>query len=170
MGSLKSLFTLGALGVAAVTAAPEPKPKSPSCPAAGLPPYHPFVIEGGWDPVKVDVALRKDVNATLEAGYNVQIVWAGPGWPQEDFAKYLKGTKWDVTGIGFGMRASTIAEVVTLFEGEVFLFHQKTPNVPTVFNRGPDSLLWSVQRRFPLSSDCKGKPGKLIGYNELCDS
>ncbi|CAH0020008.1 unnamed protein product [Clonostachys rhizophaga] len=68
MGSLKSLFTLGALGVAAVTAAPEPKPKSPSCPVAGLPPYHSFVVEEGWDPVKVDIALRKDVNATLEAG------------------------------------------------------------------------------------------------------
>lgn len=81
------------------------------------------------------------------------------------------------------MRASTIAEVITLFEGmlqvhgetnigytdELFLFRQKTPNVPTVFNRGPDSLLWSVQRRFPLSSDCKGKPGKLIVCHPFLD-
>jgi hypothetical protein len=49
------------------------------------------------------------------------------------------------------------------FPDTLTLFRDKTPKkAPVVFNRGPDSLLWSVQRRFPLSSDCAGKPGKLI--------
>ena len=38
----------------------------------GLPPYHPLVKAMGFDPAKVDGALRADAANILKAGYNLK--------------------------------------------------------------------------------------------------
>lgn len=39
---------------------------------SGLPPYHPLVIQQGFDPAVVDRALRADAAHILAAGYNLK--------------------------------------------------------------------------------------------------
>ncbi|CAF9924867.1 MAG: hypothetical protein GOMPHAMPRED_003748 [Gomphillus americanus] len=81
------------------------------------------------------------------------------------------GVEFDATAIGFGIRGSTMPVVVERFERLVEMYQQKAPNARRIFNYSPDSTLWSVAHRFPLEEDCEAakKPGKLLGYEEICD-
>ncbi|KAM0809510.1 putative 1,3-beta-glucanosyltransferase [Seiridium cardinale] len=128
----------------------------------GLPSYHPLVVKQGWDPVEVDLGIIGDTRAMIEAGYNVKLVVAGPEQDIGMIRNALNGTRWDVTGVGYGVRPATIPEIVTRFEDLLQLFKEETPEARTVFNIGPTSLLWSVQRRFPLKSTCAARPGKYL--------
>ena len=110
----------------------------------GLPPYHPLVIEQGWDPARVEAGLRKDADSLVKAGYNVHstyfshllrqrladrcpflsgiVVWAGPEVCIDTMEKRMAsaGVEYDLVGIGFGIRGTTIEALVERFEGEWF--------------------------------------------------
>ena len=40
------------------------------------------------------------------------------------------------------------------------LYRHKAPFVPIVFDHSPDSALWAIQQKWPLSSNCSNSPGK----------
>jgi len=40
-----------------------------------------------------------------------------------------------------------------------------TPDAFIYFNYMPNTTLWAIQRRFPLSSDCADSPGKDLVRN-----
>ena len=77
----------------------------------------------------------------------------------KETAKRMKGKQWDITGIGFGQRASNNTKVIKKFEDNLMLFREQGPSSPTVFNYNPFTFLWSVQRYAPLESDCADSPG-----------
>lgn len=40
------------------------------------------------------------------------------------------------------------------------LYRRKAPLVPIVFDHSPDSALWAIEEKWPLSSNCTNSPGK----------
>ncbi|CAH0038751.1 unnamed protein product [Clonostachys solani] len=166
---LKSL-----IGFGLITAASAKYPENPGCGDinvlyTGLPAYHPYVVEQGWDPSMVDASIRSDTQNLINAGYNTRIVLMGPEEDISQMEARFKDVEFHVTGIGYGMRPSKIPEVITRFEDNVFLFNRLVPDTPTVYNYNPNTFLWSVERRFPIKEDCSKKPGKDLGYVEICD-
>ncbi|KAI9150884.1 hypothetical protein HJFPF1_10661 [Paramyrothecium foliicola] len=135
----------------------------------GLPPYHKDVIAQGYDPAAVAAAIKNSTIEMIEAGYNVRIVLAGPEQDMSLTANRMKGRRWPLTGIGYGLRAAKSEELITQFEDQLILFRKQGPNSITVFNYDPSSFLWSLQRRLPLASDCVGSPGKDLGTYIFCD-
>ncbi|KAI5918515.1 hypothetical protein F4810DRAFT_570681 [Camillea tinctor] len=134
----------------------------------GLPGTHNLVAAQGWDVEQVDRKIRKGHQDMINAGYNVRTVLFGPEQNIDDLAREMDGINWGITGVGFGVRGSTLEELIVEFEDILMTFRQKALDSPTVFNYNPDSFLWSIQRRAPLSSDCAGSPGKNLGYVEIC--
>ncbi|SCO17204.1 uncharacterized protein FFE2_13751 [Fusarium fujikuroi] len=84
-------------------------------------------------------------------------------------SKHMKDVHWHVAGVGFGVRGSQILDVITLFEETLDIYREEAPDAKLVFNYNPLTFLWSVKRYFPLSSDCKDRPGKDLGYITICD-
>ncbi|KAH7311491.1 hypothetical protein B0I35DRAFT_438176 [Stachybotrys elegans] len=140
----------------------------------GFPPYHPLVIDQGWDPVRVEYGLRNNTVAMVNAGYNVHVVWAGTEVPIPTLEDRLaeSGVDFDLLGIGYGIRGATLPPVVERLEDLIDMYHRKLPSTPIVFNYNPESFMWSLNHRLPMREDCEAakKPGKLIGYEEICDS
>lgn len=116
-----------------------------------------------------------------------QVVSAGPEITMEDIGERMKaaGVKWDVTGIGMGIRAGQDPKVVHFFEGQyrrlrhysqapngweildlLHLFREVAPEAQQVFNNGPASILWSIQERIGVADETDVKPGKLLVSNE----
>ncbi|KAL1596344.1 hypothetical protein SLS60_008989 [Paraconiothyrium brasiliense] len=50
-----------------------------------------------------------------------------------------------------------------------YLFDELASTTPSVYNWGPTSFAEAVTRHVNLTEDCTNKPGKLLGYEELCD-
>ncbi|KAF3008046.1 hypothetical protein E8E14_005487 [Neopestalotiopsis sp. 37M] len=128
----------------------------------GLTAYHPLVLSRGFDPVATDIALRNDTANLVKAGFNVY------DQPASNLGDRMKGRVWDVTGVGWGIRNSTMIELVDLFENNLLEYREEAPLTPTVFNWSPTSLAQSVIRHVPLIEDCTDKPGTLYGYEENC--
>ncbi|KAI9902224.1 hypothetical protein N3K66_004041 [Trichothecium roseum] len=172
MKSISSLVSLGLFG--AVAARCIARDTLPGCGEVnvfytGLPGFHKYVREQGFNTTLVDKAIRASADAMVQAGYNVKIVLAGPEQDQDEWASHIdEDITWDITGIGNGMRSASIPEVITKFEDNLITFKEKVPEAPTVFNYNADSFLWSIQRRAPLASDCADSPGTLYDYIELC--
>ncbi|KAF5502048.1 hypothetical protein CGCA056_v013866 [Colletotrichum aenigma] len=120
----------------------------------GLTAYHPLVLSRGFDPVQTDIALRNDTANLVKAGFNVY--------------DRMKGKRWGVTGVGWGIRNSTMLELVNHFEENINQYREAEPLAPLVFNWSPTSLAESVTRHVPLRDDCTGKPGTLYAYEENC--
>ncbi|KAK2601138.1 hypothetical protein N8I77_010608 [Diaporthe amygdali] len=80
----------------------------------------------------------------------------------------MEGRNWDVTGVGWGIRNSTMLELVNLFEENVNQYREAAALTPLVFNWSPTSLAESVIRHVPLREDCTGRPGALYAYEENC--
>ncbi|KAI8176781.1 hypothetical protein K4K51_006147 [Colletotrichum sp. SAR 10_75] len=139
-----------------------------------FPPYHPMVPAQGWDPIRVDIGLRNDIQNMINAGYNVHFFWAGTETPVSVVGERLKqkGVDFDLVGIGWGVRGATIEPVVDRFENLIDMYKKSVPEVPIIFNYSPDSIVWSAAHRLPMREDCAavGKPGKLLGYEGICDS
>ncbi|PCG89420.1 Hypothetical protein PENO1_104760 [Penicillium occitanis (nom. inval.)] len=137
----------------------------------GFPPCHELVAAQGWDPVRVAAGLRNETVNLANAGYNVHAVFAGIEVPINLLEKRMheNGVKFDVTAIGYGMRGANLQPIVERFEDLVEMYERNAPEARKVFNYNPESLLWSVEHRVPLKEDCAavGKPGKLIGYEEV---
>lgn len=105
--------------------------------SSGLPPFHPLVIEQGFDPNMVDNALRRDAAEIVEAGYNLRGESRTSGWrnaisadayliivvlagPEQDvgiYADRLKGRKWQGTGVGYGVRGTRLPDLTIRLEG-----------------------------------------------------
>ncbi|KAH8121180.1 hypothetical protein ACSS6W_009926 [Trichoderma asperelloides] len=140
----------------------------------GFPGYHPLVLAQGWDPVRVEIGIRNETANLVKAGYNVHAVWAGVEVPISEIEDRMdqSGVNWDVTAVGFGIRGATLEPIVERFEDLIELYARKTPHARIVFNHSPESFIWSVAHRIALAEDCgaAGKPGRLIGYEEICDS
>ncbi|KAH7004721.1 hypothetical protein EDB82DRAFT_533009 [Fusarium venenatum] len=117
----------------------------------GLPGRHKYVKEQGADPILTEKQIADNIREMREAGYNV------------------RGVDWHAAGVGFGIRGSNISELTGLFEENLAIYREEAPDAKFVFNYSPISFLWSVQRYFPLSSDCKDHPGKDLGFITLCD-
>lgn len=101
----------------------------------GLPPFHPLVLEQGFDPNMVDNALRRDAAEIVEAGYNLRgesrtwrnaisadayliiVVLAGPEQDVGIYADRLKGRKWQGTGVGYGVRGTRLPDLTIRLEG-----------------------------------------------------
>lgn len=47
------------------------------------------------------------------------VLFQGPDQPASNIADRMEGRNWDVTGVGWGIRNSTMLELVNLFEGIV---------------------------------------------------
>ncbi|KAH7128830.1 hypothetical protein B0J11DRAFT_525923 [Dendryphion nanum] len=135
----------------------------------GFTAYHPYVIAQGLDPHEVDPRLRRGISSLVKAGYNVRVLFQGPEQPVSNIVDRMKGTRWDVSAQGIGLRAYANATATRRFEDNLYEFQRSAPLAPTVFNWGPDSFAESVIRRIPLKEDCTNKPGKLIAYEEVCD-
>ncbi|KIX09399.1 uncharacterized protein Z518_00478 [Rhinocladiella mackenziei CBS 650.93] len=135
----------------------------------GLPPYHPLVIEQGFDPAVVDAALRGDAANILNAGYNLRVVLMGPEQPVSVLASQVQGIHWDGTGVGYGVRGSRLENLTVRLEDIIQLYREKVPRAPTMFDHSPDSALWAIERRFPLSEDCTDAPGTDLGFEIFCD-
>ncbi|KAL3302579.1 Tethering factor for nuclear proteasome sts1 [Colletotrichum asianum] len=125
----------------------------------GLAAYLPLVLSRGFDPVQTDIALRNDTANLVKAGFNVYVLFQGPDQPASNIADRMKGRRWGVTGVGWGIRNSTMLEL----------------RISTNTARPSHSLLWfSIEarplllNRVPLRDDCTGKPGTLYAYEENC--
>ncbi|CAH0051809.1 unnamed protein product [Clonostachys solani] len=182
MNIIKTIYGLCIVAVAAAKLLENPGCGDINVLYTGFPAYHPYVVEQGWDPVAVDAGLRQDAQNLIDAGYNTRIVLMGPDQDISQLEARFQDVEFHVTGIGFGMRPATIPEIITRFEGarhdddadllaadNNFLFRKTVPDTPTVYNYDPNTLLWSVARRFPIEEDCTNKPGKNLGYEEICD-
>ncbi|KAI1638594.1 hypothetical protein F4809DRAFT_649215 [Biscogniauxia mediterranea] len=172
MKSLK-LFISTIIITSGIVSAAKPSPLPRGCGEVnviytGLPGTHRLVGAQGWDRVYVDREIKKAHKGMINAGYNVKSVLLGPEQDIRILAKEMDDTPWDITGIGFGLRGSIIGEIISRFEDIIMLYRNKAPDAPTVFNYNPESFVWSIQRRAPLSSDCAGSPGKDLGYEEIC--
>ncbi|CEI65643.1 unnamed protein product [Fusarium venenatum] len=121
----------------------------------GLPGRHKYVKEQGADPILTEKQIADNIREMREAGYNVR--------------GNVEGVDWHAAGVGFGIRGSNISELTGLFEENLAIYREEAPDAKFVFNYSPISFLWSVQRYFPLSSDCKDHPGKDLGFITLCD-
>jgi hypothetical protein len=109
-------------------------------------------------------------------------VWAGTEVPIKTLEQRMDedNVNWDMTATGFGMRGATLPVIVERFEGGcigesdstkltmrldlVEMYNRKAPKARKVFNHNPESMLWSVVHRMPMTEDCEavGKPGKLL--------
>ncbi|KAF5012643.1 hypothetical protein FDECE_1274 [Fusarium decemcellulare] len=134
----------------------------------GLPAYHPVSRASGIDPAELDAGLRNGTEAMIKAGYNVRMVLAGPEQDISRLKSRMDGIDWQVTGIGYGVRASKTHEMIIRFEDLIKLFNT-IPNAPIVFNYGAEDLVWSVQHRLPILGNCTEHSGELLGYEEFCD-
>ncbi|KAF4815791.1 hypothetical protein CGCTS75_v012895 [Colletotrichum tropicale] len=134
----------------------------------GLTAYHPLVLSRGFDPVQTDIALRNDTANLVKAGFNVYVLFQGPDQPASNIADRMEGRRWGVTGVGWGIRNSTMLELVNRFEENINQYREAEPLAPLVFNWSPTSLAESVTRHVPLRDDCTGKPGTLYAYEENC--
>ncbi|KAL4727071.1 hypothetical protein ACLX1H_005971 [Fusarium chlamydosporum] len=135
----------------------------------GLPGQHKYVKDQGYDPDWTEKQIADHVREMREAGYNVRGVWRGPEINGSELAEHVQGVNWHAAGVGFGVRGSNISEITGLFEENLAIYRKEAPNAKFVFNNNPLTFVWSVQRYFPLSSDCKGQSGKDLGYITLCD-
>lgn len=175
----------------------------------GLPPYHPLVIDQGWDSAHVDSSLRNETLNMMKAGYNVDgrvnsiprerksiywqsqnvvVVLAGTEVPMNVLEDRIQqfGVKFDLAGIGYGIRGTTIKPLVERLEGRfpisrlciacdwpgiytyktdsIDLFKSKLHWAYIVFNYDPESFVWSVRYRIPTMDDCTAtsKMGRLL--------
>ncbi|OBS27892.1 hypothetical protein FPOA_01834 [Fusarium poae] len=135
----------------------------------GLPGRHKYVKEQGADPVLTEKQIEDHMREMREAGYNVRGIWRGPEINGSEFAENVQGVDWHAAGVGFGIRGSNISELTGLFEENLAIYREEAPVAKFVFNNSPVIFLWSVQRYFPLTSDCKDHPGKDLGFITLCD-
>ncbi|GKU08334.1 hypothetical protein FLAG1_09301 [Fusarium langsethiae] len=135
----------------------------------GLPGRHKYVKEQGAHPVLTEKRIADHMREMREAGYNVRGIWRGPEINGSEFAEHVTNFEWHAAGVGFGIRGSNISELTRLFEENLATYREQAPDAKFVFNYSPLSFLWSVQRYFPLSSDCKDHPGKDLGSITLCD-
>ncbi|KAG6354955.1 hypothetical protein INS49_004036 [Diaporthe citri] len=62
----------------------------------------------------------------------------------------MEGRSWGVTGVGWGIRNSTLFELVERFEENINQYRQAAPLTPMVFNWGPTTLAESVIRHVPF--------------------
>lgn len=72
----------------------------------------------------------------------------------------MKGTNWEVTGVGFGVRGSNRQDVTVEFTEVVNLLKDEEPNAPIIFNRSPNTTLEALYRFAPIEGDCDKTPGK----------
>ncbi|ETI22892.1 hypothetical protein G647_04686 [Cladophialophora carrionii CBS 160.54] len=114
-----------------------PASKLPSC-VSGLPPYHPLVIQQGFNASAVDGGLRGDAADILKAGYNLRVILMGPEQNISVLANETTGVRWD--------------DIIQLFR-------DKAPQAPILFDYSYVTALWAIQSRFPLSSNCTDSPG-----------
>ncbi|EXJ63244.1 hypothetical protein A1O7_03691 [Cladophialophora yegresii CBS 114405] len=172
MVQFKSILLFSLIG-AAVSAFPPSK--LPGCGEldiifTGLPPYHPLVIQQGFNASAVDAGLRHDAADIVKAGYNLRgVVLMGPEQDINVLAKQTNGVRWDGTGIGYGVRGSHLEDLTVRFGDIVQLYRDKAPQAPILFDYSPVTALWAIQRRFPLSSNCTKSPGKDLGFEVFCD-
>jgi hypothetical protein len=91
----------------------------------------------------------------------------GPEVPTSTLEQKMRGTRWDGTGVGYGVRGARLPELTVRLEDVISLYREKTPNAPILFNYSPNSALWAIERRFPLAENCTGKPGRdLVSEND----
>ncbi|PPJ55949.1 hypothetical protein CBER1_03558 [Cercospora berteroae] len=135
----------------------------------GFPPYHPLVIAQGFDPARVEAALRLDAENIRKAGYNLRTVLRGPETPLKTLRDRMKGTNWEVTGVGFGARGSSRQDVTVEFTEIVNLLKDEEPHAPIIFNRSPNTTLEALYRFAPIEGDCSKTPGKDLGFEVICD-
>ncbi|RVX69770.1 hypothetical protein B0A52_06415 [Exophiala mesophila] len=171
MVGIRIFATIAFLGSTMAHFGPRPPVRNPGCGDVdifftGLPPFHPLVIEQGFDPSMVDNALR--------------LVLAGPEQDVGIYADRLRGKKWQGTGVGYGVRGARLPDLTVRLEGPyhpetyfnienhllicpptdiIQTYRDKAPQAKIVFNTAPDNALQAIQRRFPLSSNCTGHPG-----------
>lgn len=109
--------------------------------SSGLPPFHPLVVEQGFDPNVVNSALRRDAADIRAAGYNLRgshpycklkftptltyvllnlVVLAGPEKDRAIYAERLRGRRWQGTGVGYGVRGSRLPDLTVRLEGISF--------------------------------------------------
>lgn len=84
----------------------------------------------------------------------------GPEQPLSVLSDQLKGINWDATGVGYGVRGSSVQNLTVRLEEILQTYRDKVWRAPIVFNHSPTSSLWAIQRHFPLSSNCTNSPGK----------
>ncbi|OCT54579.1 hypothetical protein CLCR_11449 [Cladophialophora carrionii] len=125
----------------------------------GLPPYHPLVIQQGFNASAVDAGLRGDAADILKAGYNLRVILMGPEQNISVLANQTTGVRWDGTGIGYGVRGSHREDLTIRFADIIQLFRDKAPQAPILFDYSYVTALWAIQSRFPLSSNCTDSPG-----------
>ncbi|KIW55788.1 hypothetical protein PV05_04513 [Exophiala xenobiotica] len=172
MVSFKTLLSLAP--AASLTLAAPSWPPKPGCGDldiifTGLPPYHPLVTAQGFDPAAVDAALRGDAADIVKAGYNLRVVLMGPEQPLSVLSGQMDGINWDGTGVGYGVRGSRLENLTLRFTDTIDLYRHKAPFVPIVFDHSPDSALWAIQQKWPLSTNCSNSPGKDLGFEIFCD-
>ncbi|EME44778.1 hypothetical protein DOTSEDRAFT_72280 [Dothistroma septosporum NZE10] len=178
MVAVTTLLAIGLASLASAVPAPEsysappsydPKPKCRQVNAflSGLPPNHPLVIEQGYSPAAVNDALRADFKNILAAGYNIRFVLSGPEKGQDIIANRLKGTNWDGTGVGFGVRGSNYEVLTADFEDILATYRKDADEAVFFFNRSPNTTSEALQRRLPLPKGCP--PGKDLGFEIYCD-
>ncbi|KIV91678.1 hypothetical protein PV10_06192 [Exophiala mesophila] len=77
MVGIRIFATIAFFGSTMAHFGPRPPVRNPGCGDVdvfftGLPPFHPLVIEQGFDPNMVNNALRRDAAEIVEAGYNLR--------------------------------------------------------------------------------------------------
>lgn len=179
-----------------------------------MPPYHPLVTQQGFDPAKVDAALRADAANIVKAGYNLKgkstgplslgnlsyrvsntdvnlVVLMGPEKNVTVLREQVRGTVWDGTGIGYGVRGSNRVDLTTRLQGKqkllkkrsskmqnrssvnsqwlfaslveiVEVYREQAPLAPILFDYSPSTARWAIEQRFPLPSNCTDSPGKSL--------
>ncbi|KAI9705289.1 MAG: hypothetical protein M1820_005288 [Bogoriella megaspora] len=135
----------------------------------GLPPYHPLVIEQGFDPAKVDAGIREDSANIRKAGYNLRTVLMGPEQSMSVLDGRLQGIAWGVNGIGFGVRGSNRDDLTVRLKDTIKTFHTCAPSAPVVFDHSFTTGLWAIQQELPLAGNCTNSPGQDLGYETYCD-
>lgn len=121
-----------------------------------------MVAKMGFDPKKVEAALKADAANILKAGYNLRVVLFGPEQPASRIADELAkdDIKWDLTGIGYGVRGARSPELTVRLEDIIQTYRDKAPKAPIVFDYSPDSAEWAIKRKLPLAGNCTDTPGK----------
>ncbi|KAK4179975.1 hypothetical protein QBC36DRAFT_359131 [Triangularia setosa] len=133
----------------------------------GIPPYHPIVKAGGFDPKMIGAILANDTNLLVASGYNVRMLLFGPEQPLSLLQEQMADVEcWEGTGVGFGERGTTDEALTVRFEETIHFFRNRVPNGPIMFNSSPTTFLPTLQRHFPIKGgvDCakEGMPGKLL--------
>ncbi|KAK5467342.1 hypothetical protein LTS15_000314 [Exophiala xenobiotica] len=154
--SLLALGLAASLTMAAPSWPPKPSCGDLDIIFTGLPPYHPLVTAQGFDPAAVDAALRGDAAEVVKAGYNlrgslwtghgfqlrfldlaflatvtdthhnVAVVLMGPEQPLSVLSGQMDGINWDGTGVGYGVRGSSLENLTLRFAG-TFLVQRLFP-------------------------------------------